>query len=237
MPTRWGSEPAFEFAGPGHLGELFAKSIGLIRPGKSDEVDVLEDTAVPPGCQAGVFATERLGINPGAIAGDGGSLKLIDDGEFEAISEIALALELAEKLFDNLAGDNDDDNGLHVAGSMRHHLDGPDDLGDGHWRKFFQLELDHGKCFREFAAWELSDAEKHVFGREPGDVQLGLKERPPVLTDQSRWEWFALKAGLLAVESEVAIAGVKLPKVAGVGGDIEDVAGMPAGCASFRRRL
>ena len=143
MPARGRGEPALEFAGPGHLGELFAKSIGLIRPGKSDEVDVLEDTAVPPGCQAGVFAAERFGINPGAIAGDGGSLKLIASNSPSSISEIALAFELAEEFFDDLPGDNDDDNGLHVAGSMRHHLDGPDDLGDGHWRKFFQLQLDH----------------------------------------------------------------------------------------------
>ena len=94
MPARWGSEPAFEFAGPGHLRQLLTERVGAILLRQSEEVEILQDAAIPPGGEASVLAAEGLGINPRSIFIDGGGLQLIYDGQLEPIGQVAALVRL-----------------------------------------------------------------------------------------------------------------------------------------------
>ena len=93
---------------------------------------ILQHAVIPPGGQAGVLSAQDLGINPGAVVGNRGGMQLVQQRQFEAVGHITFAFELAQKLLDRVAGGDDDDDGLHVASSMGHALDAPDNLRDGH---------------------------------------------------------------------------------------------------------
>ena len=58
---------------------------------------------------------------------------------------------------------------------MGQHVDAPHDLRDRDGRKLFQLQLDHRESLVEVAARELGHAQEHLFGREPGHIELALK--------------------------------------------------------------
>src|SRR5690349_13384228 len=106
MPMRRRFKPAFHFAGPGHLVQLFLNSFRAVAFSERDEIEILEHATVPPGNKRGVARAERLRIDPGAVLVNGGGAQLIEHRQFEPVSEVALTFELAEKLLDDISRDN-----------------------------------------------------------------------------------------------------------------------------------
>src|SRR6267142_2279043 len=228
MKTGRGSQPAFEFAGPGHLRQLLFDPAGLVVTGKRDQIEILENASVPPGGQSSIFAAHALGINPYAIFTNRGGAQLIEHGQFERIRQIALPFELAEKFLHDVARDDQHNDRLHVPAGMREDIDAPDDLRDGNGRKFLQLEFDHRESLFEIAERELRDAQENVLGRKPGDIQFALNERAPVFGHDAAWQRFSRRSGLLAIENEAAVAGIELPELSRLDFSLEDVAGLNA---------
>ena len=153
---------------------MLFKAAGLRPGGKGYQVHILEHPAVPPGNQGGVPAVACSRINPGPVLGHSGGLQLIEQRQFEAVGQVALPLELAEKFFDDIARDNHQHNRLQVLIGVREHLNAPDNLRHRHRRKFFQLQLDHCEGLVEIAARKLGYAKKNLLGRQPGDVKFPL---------------------------------------------------------------
>jgi hypothetical protein len=158
--------------------------------------------------------------------GDGRRLQLIEQRQFEPVGQKALSFKLAEELLHLIAGNHHYHHGLQVALGMRQNTNAPDDLRDRHRRQLLQLQLHHRRRFVEIASRELRHPQEHALGRQPGDVELTLQQRVPILRDEPGRQWLPGKTRQLAVELKTPAPRVELPNLSRLGADLKHVASM-----------
>src|ERR1043166_7575894 len=174
-----------------------------------NQPEVLQNAVRPPGDEARVLIRTNPGKKPGAIPVYFGGTEFVEEGQFQAIGQKALSFQTSEEFLHVRAGDHNDNGRLHFRARLVQKLEAPDNLGEGQGRELFELKLDHGASLGKIGLGQLNDAEKHVLGREPRDIQFGLKESLPVLADKTLRE--RVIEGARFLPQQVELAGRKLP--------------------------
>ena len=141
-----------------------------------DELHLLQTAAKPPSHQTqdAILLTRRK--NPGAVAIHLNGEQLMKLRQFELVWQIFLRLERSQKGFDDITRGDDNDDRLLIFGRARQEFHAPDDLIDRKGRELFELELDHRNQFVLLDNRQVNDAQEHLVGREPRDIQPALPE-------------------------------------------------------------